>query len=304
MTANLIGKQAQIKYSFNAYMDASIKEYFRNLEIDEPITLVEMVQVVLALYNKGDKTEMDYDREFVNIKKKTDETVAAYYLRVHNCAARARVQDLKRIRDYYKDGLTPDALYKDVCSATNNNSTLAEVHAAALKCEDDYNQRVKRANRFKENSATKTNEKSMKTNEKSTKTNEKNSTPKSLPTCSTSGCTNKVSKANFSICPTCYKSTNEKTKNKTDGKSNKPFSADCKFCGQHHDQYSQLKACIEKFKHYSPEEIAILREIKTEPRLRKSVPEHRITRDSEWVKKKLENAKKDNNSSHSSSKKV
>jgi hypothetical protein len=82
MTANLVGKGGQIKYSFNAHMDPVIKDYFRNMELPEAITLEDMLNVVIALYSRGNKNELDYEREFLNLSKEKNETVASYYLKV------------------------------------------------------------------------------------------------------------------------------------------------------------------------------------------------------------------------------
>jgi hypothetical protein len=112
-----------------------------------------------------------------------------------------------------------------------------------------------------------------------------------------------VKNAKFSECSKCYLKSKDDSKSHTDKPTDKttdkkqdagrkPFSADCKFCGKHHDAYSQLKSCIDKFKYYSTEEVALLREINSEPRKRTEVPSQRISRETEWVKRRLESSKK------------
>ena len=194
------------------------------------------------------------------------ETVASYYLRLDNLSQEAKIEDAQIIRGVYLDGLkSNEGLYGKVVNKINvMDYTLDEVHRAALESERAYLL--------------------IKSNKGKTIENRKDNLQlKETPR----------NKVNSPYKQNIYNNNNSKNNNKYNDNKTR-IKGICKYCLKEHD----YKECQEKFKFYTFEEANVITKVGGFPMKRSEYPkpEERITIETPWVKKRLENLEKRNTS--------
>jgi hypothetical protein len=277
-SAGLKGNQNQICYSFIQYMDPTIKQYFKDLTVDDDLTLQGMLVIVLSIYDKGTKTNLEYEKELLCFMKSQKETTAAYYLRLLSLAPKAGVTDKEKIKNIYIQGLTPQGFYKTVMSKTSKDMSLEDTHRTALEVEEKYQQAVKHEQLLRNNMQMQ-NEK--KNNHFERKENGKNDVKKKENYFQNKQNENKniIQKKKDH-----FKNKNENSKgNNSPRKKPDPF---CRICKKEHD----FRECLKKYENYNFTEIRLLQKIGKEPLPRKSAPkeEERLNENIPWVKRALE----------------
>ena len=157
------------------------------------------------------------------------------------------------MKQVYIEGMIPNELYAAVLRKVEDDTTLEEAHAIALK-EEDSMIRVKRKENFLNTNNNITNNKFNDNN--SFKNNNKN-----------------------------YQNNNNNSKNFQKEKISMSPEGLCLFCGQKHDS----KECYSgKFRFYSIKEAQILTTANLTPFKRTERPTHRITEDTPFIKKAME----------------
>ena len=131
--------EIQLKYSLLQYLDEDINKYIKNLTLNEELTIERVIIAALTFYDTDEKTQLDYEKEFMSGKKEIKETVASYYLRLQTLALKAKVDEKdERFKQVYLNGLEPKGLYVAVLRRTDNESSISQIHQAAIKEERDH----------------------------------------------------------------------------------------------------------------------------------------------------------------------
>jgi hypothetical protein len=208
----------------------------------------------MNFYAKNAKSKGAYIREFDAIRKKKGETVASYYSRFFKLAFLADIQDEDWMKEVYLAGLKPIALYEEVIDAIDTKkASLEQIHEIALTKEHNYFEKVERQRLWNEEEGYHKNKNSNNQNSNNQNNN------------------NQSNKNNY-----YNKNTNKNTPKK--------YFEPCKFCGKTHN----YKECADgDFKFYTWNEAEILQEIGEKPTPRKDIPKERITRETPWVKEKI-----------------
>jgi hypothetical protein len=274
-TCSIVGFVDQIEYLFHQLMEESIRKFIRNMNLKRKPTLEVMMRIVLSNYNTKPKSKWDYQELLDQISKKNNENVSAYYLRFHALADQAQNQNPEHLRVLFMKGLKPKPLWEKVNGKLKKNSTLKDAYRWAIHFEAKYLELQK----YEENNAKRNeNKNSSKGQEKKpnpVKQYENNSNDKKRNTTNLS----KNPKENHGF----RNNNNFKT---TKGKP----SGFCRYCGIDHD-YTE---CRDKYPHYKPNEVKILLSLGKTPISRSAPPNkgREITKETEWVKRLLEEKKK------------
>ncbi len=264
-SAGLKSRRSQICYSFIQYMDPTIKKYFKDLTVDDDLTLEGMITIVLSLYDKGSKTTLEYEKELLSIIKASKETTAAYYLRLLSVASKAQVTDKEKIKHVYVQGLTPQAFYRSVINEIENDTSLEVTHQIALKLEEKFIQALKHENLLRATNNFSENPKEINNQNIQKNKNFNNQKQQVVKNASNEKKIENNSKDSPSI-----------------GKKVDPI---CRICKKEHD----FRECVKKYQYYSFAEARLLKKIGREPTKREShpKPEDRLTENTPWIKNAL-----------------
>jgi hypothetical protein len=258
----LVGFTVQIEVCFRRLMEDRIRDDFKRLNIERRLTLKDMVCIVLCNYNRKIRTRYQYQEDLNVIQKKSNESVASYYLRFYTLSKLARNRDPIHLKELYLGGLGPEGLFKKVNHKMKKSSTISDAHHYALKYERKYFEEIQ--HREHQEKINKKQSKEERSNPKNKKDEKK---PENRP----------------------EKRSNEDRKNKSQ-KQGKPKNSQCGYCGKDHD----YKECKDKYPFFKPSEIKILKSINYPPRHRTDWPKYPITEETDFVKRARKNlAKKD-----------
>jgi hypothetical protein len=268
-------------------MDEDIRNHFEMcLDNEDDMKLKNMIEVVLAMRNRETKTRVELRNELDAIRRGQKETIASYRARFNKAAERDGITDDRELREIYVNGMEPKPVVDYILDRLEPHSTLEDVHQLALRKESSYVESNKITER---------------------KLNQKPSVQQQPPSSKSAG-GSKVTPPNTNDTPpsnppskpppqqqhgTPKVDANGQWKNPSTGK----VVRTCGYCKVLHTSALEQDACVKKYKqHYTPEELALLREIKVMPTVRANAPKdgERLTRETPWVKKKLEEIEKGN----------
>ncbi len=260
----------QIRYSFMCYMEPAIQEAIRELSAERELTFEEIVRAVRGFYVVNSKSDIDYKREFYNIRKHTSESVVTYYLRFNEVASKAKINSKAILAKSYIEGYRDTALYLPIRRAVDEDCTISQVHAAALK-EEAIQLSIRKTDHSNENSLNSNQNYKNKNKNKRFKTNTNNNYP------SYSDNRENKNKTNWNS----YRSNNNNNSYDRTIRSSDQYNKKCEICKRVHD----YRECKKKWKYYKREEIRILRKINKEPLPRNKWPKQgeEISEQTSWV---------------------
>jgi len=266
---------SQVKYYFINYMDQTIKQSIKLLSPLAQSSLEDLVRLVLTYYEIKPKNVDDFQQELFSLKKQTGESVATYYMRFVRLAADAKITDESILIRRYLSGLRPMALNKSVLDSIDpNRDSLNKIQEVALLKESNYLTIQLLIDEEKAEKKENTTQNSQKQNPKFNKNNstgdQKNSNKKNQ---------------NF-----------KKNSENTGTTSKKETSKICKYCDKEHD----FKDCLKKYQNYTFAEAKLLQKVGREPlpRANKVEAKDRLTENTEWIKKLLDQKNDSNKTSN------
>jgi hypothetical protein len=273
----IVGFMDQIELSFRMLMNSGIQDFFDELQVEKTLTLEDMIVIVLSNHTKVQKSHRDYRAKLREIRKKSNETVNGYYLRFDNLAKLGKMDGEEyeeELQELFLVGLTPQPLMKKVSEKRRKKHTLEDLYQIAVAAEQkhfEYAQLKKLQEKQKGDKPSPPNP--NKTKQPSSEDKKPNPTNQNGKNNNNKPQGNQQNRGNNNKTPNP-----QKDKTSSDGH--------CRFCGKTHN----YKECQEKYPFYYAKEIQLLNSINRTPSKRTSYPEKDkvLTKDTEWIKKLLE----------------